>query len=208
MGTAPPAPLLLPEQKQLLLEGKESEEGGTARGQAVTGHHLSLPSAAVLAAPPGRRKLGMIPDRLKPFQFWAGDGQGKGRGARAVGPPGGGRTGNAPVPGAGQGTGTAGAGPQSGSCRGTLDSSGKPGGWKSLWLSSQPSQAWCSSLLGVSNPEHQPPPDTPGTSCKSGTFVFQFSFPRTTTCSMPSLGGGCSFPLPPPTLLPAGSAPA
>lgn len=38
VGTAPLAPLLLPEQKQLLLEGKESEEGGTAQGQAVTGH--------------------------------------------------------------------------------------------------------------------------------------------------------------------------
>lgn len=61
---------------------------------------------------------------------------------------------------------------------------------------------------GASSPEHQPPPDTPGTSCRSGIFVFQFSFPRTTTCSMPSLGGGCSFPLPSPTLLPAGSAPA
>lgn len=88
-----------------------------------------------------------------------------------------------------------GAGPQSRSHRGALDSSGKPGGWKSLWLSSQPSQAWCSSLLRASNLEHQPPSDTPGTSCKLGTFVFQFSFPRTTTCSMPSLGGGCSFPL-------------
>lgn len=53
-------------------------------------------------------------------------------------------------------------------------------------------------LGGASSPEHQPPPDTPSTSCRSGTFVFQFSFPRTTTCSMPSLGGGCSFPLPPP----------
>lgn len=51
-------------------------------------------------------------------------------------------------PGAGRGTGTAGAGPQSRSCRGALDSPGKPGAWKSLWLSSQPSQAWCSSLLG------------------------------------------------------------
>lgn len=48
------------------------------------------------------------PDRLSPFQFWAGDGQGKDWGACAVGPPGGGRTGNAPVPGAGRGTGTAG----------------------------------------------------------------------------------------------------
>lgn len=37
------------------------------------------------------------PDRLNPFQFWAGDRQGKGRGARAVGPLGGGRTGNAPA---------------------------------------------------------------------------------------------------------------
>lgn len=37
-GTALSAPLLLPEQKQLLLEGKENEEGGTARAQAVTGH--------------------------------------------------------------------------------------------------------------------------------------------------------------------------
>lgn len=88
------------------------------------------------------------PHRLNPFQFWAGDGQGKGRGARAVGPPGGGKTGNAPAPGAGQGTGTAGAGPQSRSCQGALDSPGKAGGRKSLWLSSQPSQAWCSSLLG------------------------------------------------------------
>lgn len=39
VGTALLAPLLLPEQKQLLLEGKESDEGETARGgQAVTGH--------------------------------------------------------------------------------------------------------------------------------------------------------------------------
>lgn len=88
------------------------------------------------------------PHRLNPFQFWAGDGQGKGRGARAVGPPGGGKTGNTPAPGAGQGTGTAGAGPQSRSCQGALDSPGKAGRRKSLWLSSQPSQAWCSSLLG------------------------------------------------------------
>lgn len=146
------------------------------------------------------------PDKLNLFQFWAGDGQGKGRGAQAVGPPGGGRTGNAPAPGAGQGTGTAGAGPQSRSCRGPLDSPDKPGGQKSLRLSSQPSQAWCSSLQGGAfGPKHQPPPDTPSTSCRSGIFVFQFSFPRTTMCSMPSLGGGC---LPPPTLLPAGLAPA
>lgn len=164
----------------------------------------SLASAAVLAAPPGRRKLGMIPpDRLNPFQFWVGDGQGKGRGAWAGDPW--------EVAGQGmllhqeQGREQAQWGwPQSRSHRRALDSSGKPGGWKS----SQPSQAWCSSLLGASNLEHQRPPDTPGTSCKLGTFVFQFSFPRTTTYSMPSLGGSCSFPLLPPTLLPTGSAPA
>lgn len=40
-----------------------------------------------LVAPPRKRKPGMIPPaRLNPFQFGAGDGQGKGRGARAWDP--------------------------------------------------------------------------------------------------------------------------
>lgn len=48
-------------------------------------------------------------------------------------------------------------------------------------------------LHGASSAKHQPPPGTPSlpsTSCGSGMFVFQFSFPRTATHSITSWGTG------------------
>lgn len=97
-GAAPPAPRSLPEQKQLLLKGKESKEGegggrqpaswtGCGRGGGCAPHapRCSPASAIELARPPGKMKLGMIPPeepKAQPFQFWTREGQGKGRASK------------------------------------------------------------------------------------------------------------------------------
>lgn len=243
-GAEPPAPRLLPEQKQLLLKGKESEEGGDGRrppgwdsprtgGQQGTATGTASPAVLTgisygAGGSSRGEKAGNDPAKRaqgsNPFQFWAEDGQGKGRGSPGCGTPGRwhGRVMLLRREHGRRAAGAAGdqfpkAGPAEGHWVVPVNQAGgeafsfapnqvKPGA---------PAGRRDTSRGGASSSERWPPPGTPPSSgCGSGTFVFQFSFPRTATRSIAGWGtgpGAAATPCPPtapPTSFPAGSAPA
>lgn len=176
---------------------------GTARGQAggttPSAPPRSLASPTALVGPPGKRDLRMIPPEERKAQplpvlgrRWARQGQSE---PRLRDPREGAQRGDVPVPGAPwAGAGAAGgrspkAGPTDGhqvvlvnqaggEAFGSASSQAKPGATASPRYASPPRglPAW-----------H---PQPPSRSCGSGTFVFQFSFPRTATRSITSRGMG------------------
>lgn len=110
-----------------------------------------------------------------------------------MGPLGGGRTGNAPAPGAGQEQAQQGLVPKAGPAEGHWILQVNQEDGKAFGSASNQTKPGAPASWGLPVPSTSLLLKPPSTSCK-GTFVFQFSFPRTTTCSMASLGGAAASP--------------